>query len=74
MILAPIETSLSTKNRRLSNIFSKMRIVPRVLSREHDGDRRQVGGKRGPGPVLDLGDRLAQVIANDEVLAGGDTH
>ena len=28
MIRAPIETSLSTKNSRLSNIFSKMRIVP----------------------------------------------
>ena len=30
MILAPIETSLSTKNSLLSNIFSKTSTVPRA--------------------------------------------
>jgi hypothetical protein len=40
-----------------------------ALGRGHQRDRRQVGGERRPGPVVDLGHLTERVLA-DEVLAG----
>ena len=74
MIRAPIATSLSTKNKRFSNIFSKIRIVPSRLGGERQRDRGEVGRERGPGAVLDLRDRVAQVVLHRELLAGRDEH
>ena len=69
---APIETSLSTKKRRLSNIFSKTSTVPARLRRGDDGDRGQVGGERGPDAALDLRDLVAEVVDDVELLPGRD--
>ena len=70
MIRAPIETSLSTKNRRLSNIFSKTSTVPRRLRRGDDGDRGEVGREGRPDAALDLRDLAAEVVDDAELLAG----
>ena len=72
MIRAPMETSLSTKNSRLSNIFSKISTVPRAWVATIDGDRGQVGRERRPRPVLDLRDLAAEVVADRQLLAGRD--
>ena len=50
MIRAPIETSLSTKNRRLSNIFSKIRIVPRAWVATMTAIEVMSAGNAGHGP------------------------
>ena len=50
MMRAPIETSLSTKNRRLSNIFSKMRIVPRACVATITAIDVRSAGNAGQGP------------------------
>ena len=69
MIRAPIATSLSTKNRRFSNIFSKIRIVALGLGRERQRDRGEVGREGRPGAVVDLRDRVAEVVL-DRAAAG----
>ena len=66
MIRAPMLTSLSTKKRRFSNSFSKISTVPLGLSRYGEGDGGEVGGERGPGPVLDLRDLGAEVVSDDD--------
>ena len=68
MIRAPIETSLSTKKSRLSNIFSKMRTVPYACVATDDRDRGQVGGERRPDAALDLRDLAAEVVLDEELL------
>ena len=55
VISAPIEISLSTKNRRFSNIFSKISTEPSDWVASATRDRGEVGGEGGPRPVLDLG-------------------
>ena len=72
MIRAPIETSLSTKNSRFSNIFSKIEHRPPRLRRDGDRDRRQVGRERGPRAVLDLRDLAAEVVLDHELLVRRD--
>src|SRR5439155_14006382 len=41
---------------------------PSRLRRDHDRDRRQVGGKGGPGAVVDLRDVAAEIVADLQVL------
>ena len=72
MIRAPIRSSLSTKNSRFSNIFSKMQDRPARLRRDGERDRGQVGREGRPRPVLDLRDLVAEVVANHELLARRD--
>ena len=55
MIRAPIETSLSTKKRRLSNIFSKMRIVPRACVATVTAIEVRSAGKAGQMPLSIFG-------------------
>ena len=50
MIRAPIETSLSVKNRRFSNIFSKRSTVPRACVATVSAIDVQSDGKAGHGP------------------------
>ena len=50
MIRAPIETSLSTKNRRLSNIFSKISTVPRACVATVTAIDVRSAGNAGHGP------------------------
>ena len=45
---------------------------PVRLGREGEGDRRQVGREGRPGPVVDLRDRVAHVVADRELLIRGD--
>src|SRR5207237_9216591 len=42
---------------------------PPRLRRDDDRDRGQVGGERGPRPVVDLRDVAAEVVADLELLA-----
>ena len=72
MIRAPMPTSLSTKNRRLSNIFSKIENRAARLGGDDDGDRGEVGREGRPGAVLDLRDLAAEVVLDRELLAGRD--
>src|SRR5205085_10994377 len=44
---------------------------PPGLRRDDDRDRRQVGGEGGPGPVVDLRDVAAEVVADLELLSVG---
>ena len=74
MIRAPIATSLSTKNSRLSNIFSNIEHRSVRLRRHDDGDRGQVGRERRPRPVLDLRDLPAEVVLDHELLARRHAH
>ena len=60
--------SLSTKNRRFSNIFSKIRTVPSRLGRDRQRDARQVRREGRPRAVVDLRDRLADVVLDLEPL------
>ena len=69
MIRAPMLTSLSTKKRRFSNIFSKIRIVPAPVSPRRARSRSGRPGTR-PRPVLDLRDLVAEVVLDRELLAG----
>ena len=71
---APIRISLSVKIRRLSNIHSCTRIEPSAWVASATRDRGQIGGERGPGPVLDLALVPADVGLDDEPLAAGDDH
>ena len=50
MIRAPIVTSLSTKKRRFSNIFSKIRIVPSAWVASASAIEVRSAGKAGQGP------------------------
>ena len=50
MIRAPIETSLSTKNSRLSNIFSKISTVPRACVATITAIEVRSAGNAGHGP------------------------
>jgi hypothetical protein len=50
MMRAPIETSLSTKNRRFSNIFSKTRIVPHACVATATAIDVRSAGNAGQGP------------------------
>ena len=72
MILAPIPTSLSTKNRRLSNIFSKIRTVPNAWVATVRAIDVRSAGNAGHGPVLDLRDVPAEVVLDDQLLARRD--
>ena len=56
---APIPISLSTKKRRLSNIFSKISTVPCVWVATTSRDAREVGGEGRPDAVVDLRDGAA---------------
>src|SRR5918999_727683 len=47
---------------------------PLCLGGEREGDAGEVGGERGPGPVLDLGDGVAHVGLDPQLLAGRDDH
>ena len=49
-----------------------MRTVPCACVAVDERDRGQVGGERGPGAVLDLRDLAAEVVLDDELLAGRD--
>ena len=62
MIRAPIDTSLSVKNSRFSNIFSNIMHRAERLRRDRDRDRREVGRERRPRAVLDLRDHAAEVV------------
>jgi hypothetical protein len=44
------------------------------LGREGERDRGQVGRERGPGPVLDLRDRVADVGSDPQSLLGRHNH
>jgi hypothetical protein len=55
MIRAPIETSLSTKNSRLSNIFSKMRMVPRACVATVTAIEVRSAGNAGQMPLSIFG-------------------
>ncbi len=50
MIFAPIETSLSTKKRRFSNIFSKTSTVPQACVATATAIEVRSAGKAGQGP------------------------
>ena len=50
MIRAPMVTSLSTKKSRLSNIFSKIRIVPRAWVATVSAIDVRSAGNAGHGP------------------------
>jgi hypothetical protein len=50
MILAPIDTSLSVKNSRFSNIFSKRSTVPRAWVATVNATEVQSDGNAGQGP------------------------
>ena len=50
MIRAPIVTSLSTKNSRFSNIFSKIRTVPRACVATASAIDVRSAGNPGQGP------------------------
>ncbi len=50
MIRAPIITSLSTKNRRLSNIFSKISTVPNACVATVRAMEVRSAGNAGQGP------------------------
>ena len=50
MIRAPIDTSLSVKNSRFSNIFSKTRIVPRACVATVSAIGVKSEGNAGQGP------------------------
>ena len=50
MIRAPMSTSLSTKKRRFSNIFSKIRIVPLAWVATASAIEVRSAGKDGQGP------------------------
>ena len=50
MIRAPMPTSLSTKNSRFSNIFSKMSTVPRAWVATASAIDVRSAGKAGQGP------------------------
>ena len=54
-IRAPMPMSLSTKNMRLSNIFSKIRTVPSAWVAITMAIDIRSAGKAGPGRVVDLG-------------------
>ena len=56
MMRAPMETSLSTKNRRFSNIFSKISTVPNACVATVTAIEVRSAGKAGHGAVLDLRD------------------
>ena len=45
---------------------------PVGLGRERQGDRGEVGGERRPGAVVDLRDRVAEVVADGELLVRRD--
>src|SRR5438067_24090 len=55
MIRAPIETSLSTKKRRLSNIFSKISTVPRACVATTTAIDVRSAGNAGHGPSSTFG-------------------
>ena len=55
MIRAPIETSLSTKNRRLSNIFSKTSTVPRACVAATTAIEVRSAGNAGQMPLSIFG-------------------
>ena len=55
MIRAPIETSLSVKNRRFSNIFSKIRTVPAACVATATAIDVRSAGNIGHGPSSILG-------------------
>ena len=71
MIRAPMVISLSTKNRRFSNIFSKMRIVPRACVATTTAIDVRSAGNAGQGPSSIFGIWPPRSSCDHELLAGG---
>ena len=72
MIRAPIETSLSTKNRRLSNIFSKISTVPRACVATVTAIEVRSAGNAGQGPSSIFGIWPPRSSRIDELLVRRD--
>ena len=69
MIRAPIATSLSTKKRRLSNIFSKTSTVPCACVATTTAIDVRSAGNAGHGPSSIFGICAAEVVLDHELLA-----
>ena len=71
MIRAPIETSLSTKNRRLSNIFSKTSTVPVACVAATTAIDVRSAGKAGQMPLSIFGIWPPRSSTTPSVWPGG---
>ncbi len=74
MMLAPIEISLSQKNRRDSNIHSWTSTSPSLWVASATAIDVRSAGNAGHGPSWTLARVLAHVALDDELLAAGDEH
>src|SRR3954462_7514150 len=74
MIRAPIDTSLSVKNRRFSNIFSNTRIVPCACVATATAIDVRSAGNAGHGPSSIFGIAPPRSSRTASVWSGGHAH
>ena len=74
MMRAPIATSLSVKNSRLSNIFSKTSTVPLACVATATAIDVRSAGNAGHGPSSIFGICAAEVVADHELLVRRHAH